>query len=392
MGMISRVRARLQSISTTNKLEGKPQDDRNTKTICVLSALLLVPCFARLPSIFLFGSVTAAYCALVLPLLLSGLSRRKIALLLDSYMTITRDVVICEAKKAHVFLQPFLQAKHRVEMGLIQRMGNIWNLFNQIVFFAMCDRLFCPDRTMTCLYSLMFYNVIAYCIGYVHRLMTRKRDWSPYVLISETTNVRHVAVTTTKMVLELTRAVTFLVTAAVFVSVMLGLQQRLTHYRPTWSYICVTACYYVVTEKVFSSNFHAILERMKLDVLEGLERLWAPVILKAAVCILSALMCVPLFFGGFMRLSAIGCYVNVLLTYKDFVSSSWAPLKRESASMSRFRYATREELRIADDVCAVCLTPMRFARFTPCHHMFHGNCLRLCLKASTACPMCKQEL
>jgi len=46
------------------------------------------------------------------------------------------------------------------------------------------------------------------------------------------------------------------------------------------------------------------------------------------------------------------------------------------------------------DVCAVCLSTMDAtnARLTPCGHVFHGKCLKLSLRATRDCPMCRHQL
>lgn len=282
-----------------------------------------------------------------------------------------------------------VKMKDRLELCFL-KMGNISTLLNQMIFFTMCDWLFCPEERLTCLYSLMFYNVIAYCVAYVQQILSNE-DWSPYVHISKTTNVKHLAMTTTKIVLELTKAITFIITA-VFMLLVFGLQQGLENYRPSWPYLLVTGLYYLLTEKTFSQNFHNFLELFDLELLEGLEKLWAPVIVKSSICIFSGLLSLPLFLFGCFRFAFFAFYINVYLCYKDLMTSAWASLQRECAALAKFRYATNQEVKDIDDVCAVCLQPMRFARITPCHHMFHGDCLRLCLKESTTCPMCKQEI
>lgn len=36
------------------------------------------------------------------------------------------------------------------------------SLMNQVLFFLMCDRLFCPRQKLTGLYTIFFYNVISF--------------------------------------------------------------------------------------------------------------------------------------------------------------------------------------------------------------------------------------
>jgi hypothetical protein len=43
----------------------------------------------------------------------------------------------------------------------------------QLIFFVLCDRVLVPDQRVTALYSLMFYNVIAYCVSYIKELVEK---------------------------------------------------------------------------------------------------------------------------------------------------------------------------------------------------------------------------
>lgn len=77
------------------------------------------------------------------------------------------------------------------------------------------------------------------------------------------------------------------------------------------------------------------------------------------------------------------------------MDSYWKALLAEKSNLDKYRHATAEELeQVEDDVCAVCLLPMNWkARITPCHHLFHSDCLRKCLKQNfQICPICKQTL
>ena len=254
----------------------------------------------------------------------------------------------------------------------------------------LCDRVLVPDQRVTCLYSLMFYNVIAYCVSYIKELI-EKEDWSPYVTMAEHSNIKHLAMSATKIVLEWTKAVTFIITV-VFMLLVFGLEQGLEHYHPTSLYTVVTWIYYMATEKVFVDLFPSLLLLLQLNILESLELLWAPVILRTFTISISLLLAIPLFIYGQYRFVFTVVYLNIYLRTKEMYLNSWKVLNNERAVLNQYRYATKEELATFDDVCAVCLSPMKLARITPCHHMFHGDCLRQCLKASDNCPICKREL
>lgn len=243
---------------------------------------------------------------------------------------------------------------------------------------------------MTNLYSLMFYNVIAYCVGYIRELIN-KEDWSPYVMVTEQSNVKHLAMSATKIVLEWTKAVTFVMTV-VFMLLVFGLEQGLNNYQPSTLYLAITWLYYMATEKVIVEMFPTVLQWLQLSALEALETLWAPVIARAFTVAASALLAATLLLQGQYRLMLFAIYLNVYLRAKQMRGDCLAALNKERAVLQQFRYATLEELKEFDDVCAVCLSTMRIARITPCHHMFHGECLRQCLKSSVHCPICKREL
>nr|CAD7449325.1 unnamed protein product [Timema bartmani] len=273
---------------------------------------------------------------------------------------------------------------------LCSRNFSCWALF-QILFFMLCDKVLVPDQRVTCLYSLMFYNVIAYCVSYIKELI-EKENWSPYVPMTEHSNMKHLAMSATKIVLEWTKAVTFIMTV-VFMLLVFGLEQGLQHYSPTAAYTVLTWLYYMATERVFVDSFPNLLSVLQLDALESLETLWSPVILRVFTLTMSALFVAPLAaMGQCYRLIGVATYVNLHLGFKELRLNALKVLNAERAVVGKYRYATLEELGEFDDVCAVCLSPMRLARITPCHHLFHGDCLRQCLKTSDNCPMCKREL
>lgn len=72
---------------------------------------------------------------------------------------------------------------------------------NQAMFFLLCDKVFCPRERLTGLYSLLFYNVTAYLISYGKEIVDARNGYSPYVCVSEHSNVRHLAMSATKVLL-----------------------------------------------------------------------------------------------------------------------------------------------------------------------------------------------
>lgn len=121
------------------------------------------------------------------------------------------------------------QPLDRAQDGLL-RLKNFAAMAEQLLFLMLADRLLLPPRQRTtCLYSLMFYNVLAYCFGYLRELLA-KEDWSPFVTLTETSQIKHLAMSATKIVLEWTKAVTFLVTVT-FTLLVFSLGKGLQNYK-----------------------------------------------------------------------------------------------------------------------------------------------------------------
>ncbi len=74
-----------------------------------------------------------------------------------------------------------------------------------MVYFQASEIVLLTGRQKaTYLYTLMFYNVVSYCSNYVID-MINKKDWLPYVTITETSQLKHLGMTATKMTLEWTK-------------------------------------------------------------------------------------------------------------------------------------------------------------------------------------------
>ncbi|KAG7204230.1 hypothetical protein KM043_002058 [Ampulex compressa] len=382
MGMIIRVRHRVRANSPTINKE------KTAQSVCLLSAVLLLPYCPRGPLPLLPSPAPVLYSALVLPVVLSANYRYPVSALRTIVQMVKGGM-----KKAWCPLSDFLKRVYgpvdRAE-NLFLKMRNISIMANQIVFLMLADKTLIPQQKMTCLYTLMFYNVIAYCVSYIKELI-EKEDWSPYVTLTERSKIKHLAMSATKIVLEWTKAVTFVVTVT-FTLLVFGLEQGLEHYKPSTLYTVVTWIYYSATEKVFVDMFPTILGFLQLEALENIENLYAPVILRCFTIAMSAFFSLILLPTAQWKILFIATYLNVYLRWKELMQNSGAALKREREVLNRYRKATIEEIERFDDVCAVCLCNMTKARVTPCHHLFHADCLRQCLKTSDSCPMCKREL
>ncbi|XP_063991657.1 E3 ubiquitin-protein ligase AMFR-like [Diachasmimorpha longicaudata] len=383
MGMITRVRGRVRANSLTVDKE------KTAQSVCLLSAVLLLPYCPRGPLPLLPSPAPALYSVLVLPVVFSANYRYPVSSL--KTLVGTSGVVAKRAwRPLSIFLKRLYGPIDRAE-NLFLKMRNISLMVNQLVFLVLADKVLVPpQQRMTCLYSLMFYNVIAYCVGYIKELV-EKEDWSPYVTLTERSRIKHLAMSATKIVLEWTKAVTFAVTVT-FMLLVFGLEQGLQNYKPSTMYTIITWAYYSATEKVFVDMFPAILNFLQLEALENLEALYAPVILRSFTISMSSLFILILLPTATWRFLLVATYLNVFLRTKELMKNSGSALWAERQILNKYRKATLEEIEKFDDVCAVCLFTMVKARVTPCHHLFHADCLRQCLKTSDKCPMCKREL
>ena len=83
--------------------------------------------------------------------------------------------------------------------------NNYFSFHFQLVYFQACETvLLSGHQKATYLYTLMFYNVISYCSIYAKEIYERK-NWLPYVTITETSQVKHLGMTATKLTLEWTK-------------------------------------------------------------------------------------------------------------------------------------------------------------------------------------------
>ncbi|XP_074640965.1 RING finger protein 145-like [Tubulanus polymorphus] len=77
------------------------------------------------------------------------------------------------------------------------------------------------------------------------------------------------------------------------------------------------------------------------------------------------------------------------------LQSGWKSflLRREAVrKVESLPFATDDELRLHNDVCAICYQEMREAHVTPCRHIFHSICLRKWLYVKENCPICHQVI
>ena len=220
----------------------------------------------------------------------------------------------------------------------------------------------------------------------------QREDWNMYVQVTRTSQVRHLAMSTTKIVLEWTKAVIFIITV-VCILLIFGLEKGLKNYTPSTLYIVVTGFYYILTEKLFVDIILKLFDRLKVDYFESMESLYCPVILKITQIILCLIFsCVCLLMGN-IGIVLVCCFTNIRVKYRELDCDNLLPLRSYLSELAIYRQATTDELIAHDDVCAVCLYKMTSARVTPCQHYFHAECLRRTLNESAEkCPICQYKL
>ncbi|KZC15006.1 Protein TRC8 like protein [Dufourea novaeangliae] len=110
-----------------------------------------------------------------------------------------------------------------------------------------------------------------------------------------------------------------------------------------------------------------------------------------------------LFFNGFWILvfesgGAIRAIMMCIHAYQNIwceAKEGWSVfMKRRTAvdKINTLPEAKAEQLRMLDDVCAICYHEMQNAKITQCKHYFHSVCLRKWLYVQDRCPLCHNIL
>ncbi|KAI5741767.1 hypothetical protein M8J76_016859 [Diaphorina citri] len=335
----------------SSRFKSKPLEEKIIHTACFVIVLLLFPFFAKsYSSLFIMTSLHSLALNLYSPLI-------------------------------------------KIERTLFS-LPNMFTLLCQLTFFSQCDRVLLTEHKISSLYTLIFYNVLTYCVSYIMELIT-KESWCMYVTVSDTCSLKHLSMTVTKLVLEWTKAITFLITF-VFLLLAFTLEQALDKYFPTKLYLGVTFLHYIATEKFFVSQFPRLLASLDLASVDGLEEYYAPIILKLFTLCLSTLSCLASLLCKLYTCIPLCAYLNIFLVYKQIDIVHLPALRNELNLLKPYRYATQQELTDWNDICPICLNTLTLprTRITPCFHLFHADCLRKYLKLlrNNTCPMCKKML
>lgn len=97
--------------------------------------------------------------------------------------------------------------------------------------------------------------------------------------------------------------------------------------------------------------------------------------------------------GGAVRaiMMCIHAYFNIWCEAK----AGWSVFMKRRTAVNKINSlpeARVEQLRMLDDVCAICYQEMHSAKVTRCNHYFHGVCLRKWLYIQDRCPLCHDIL
>lgn len=225
--------------------------------------------------------------------------------------------------------------------------------------------------------TILFYSVFAYFIFRLRAIYRRNR----ISLFTSMPSFGSYLKCLCKITLEWAKAVV----------VVLCLHEQGLNYEPNIMYSILTFVYYLCTEKIFLEIIPSFIEYMDIERMNNLEHLYVPFfmnILTIAMGFLLGALNLLISYSGFVIFSL---YFIVYLRIKDAYFNQWKLLIAENQIYQSFRVATQEDIEEWADICAVCLNSMSRARITPCNHLFHPHCLKMCLKSSFYCPLCKQH-
>ncbi|KAF2361106.1 Zinc finger C3HC4 RING-type [Trinorchestia longiramus] len=267
---------------------------------------------------------------------------------------------------------------------MLSSQGNLTTLCKQMIFLSVCEKCLLPGQHLSSLYTLMFCSIITYCVGYAYELLTRQ-EWSLLVRVGGSSScVRHLALSTTNILLEWTKAVTF-ITTVVFLLLMLGLEKGLKDYSPSPLYFVIAALYWVFTEKICRKFILNWMLDKRWSFCDSLEELYVPLYLQYFQLFSLGAFTLPCMYMGNWRIAVCGA----VFVRMDYVHTQTLLLKLSAAidQLSQFRSASEAELRQNNDRCSICLSWMTSARVTPCQHFYHAECLLNILKLLLKCPM-----
>ena len=147
--------------------------------------------------------------------------------------------------------------------------------------------------------------------------------------------------------------------------------------------------YFLLVDITSVSAIKQRVENKNIEIMEGLEKYYTEGLIQLAeVSATIAMICVQPYVC-LMYIPILYCNVyRPLVAFRLNVKK----IHMESLCLANFEKATCEDIKSYDDVCAICLSGLNHARITPCKHIFHGKCLKDCLKKKAQCPMCNYAI
>lgn len=244
----------------------------------------------------------------------------------------------------------------------------------------MCDIALCNYKEnkktafLVGLNSLLFYYVITYFVERILHIV-HKINSDSSTTGHRTFNSLFLCIL--KIILEWAKAV---------IAIICLREQGLKPH-PHVIYTLVTCLYYLATEPTYTTLFSNLLKLLNCQHLDEMEDAYTPVLLNCFVITMTMAL-LPIVFIHHIYFAVV-CSFHNYLTYANMMKTYWTHLKREKTIMRQFQVASTKDIEEWNDICAICLSNMRFARITVCGHLFHRKCLISCLKLSNLCPLCK---
>lgn len=155
--------------------------------------------------------------------------------------------------------------------------------------------------------------------------------------------------------------------------------------------LLASTCFCVLTSASTKNLLVKDLGEIATDILDGLEKEYIEAIMLFVDVFVHLIFLIIGLISYDILLVFLSC-ASMYYPLRDVRASLWKRIQSERAALIPFPRAGISKLLRHDDVCPVCLCTMKAARMTPCGHMFHSRCLRMCLKEKPVCPLCMQNI
>lgn len=147
--------------------------------------------------------------------------------------------------------------------------------------------------------------------------------------------------------------------------------------------------FFLISDIQIQAIVRSAVQNQNIEIMEGLEEYYTVGLLQLAELSFTLVACYLFSSASLILLPLV--YFSVYQPISLFQEQS-RRIRSESLCLSNFEIATQHDLDNYDDVCAICLSGMSHARVTPCKHIFHGKCLKDCLRKKAQCPMCNAQV